>query len=553
LKNSYQTKSRINFSYLLLLLIFSASSVNIFAQKDKVYFSKSGQSSNENNYYYYRTLVDANSKLYKSYFNNGNLCFEGKISNAKNDSETENLYTDTCKWYHKNGNKKIIAVYDDFGVLNGEYLEYFENGSIYKEIVYQNGFIKNNKFKEYSENGQSASIIEENFANNFNDWDLYDSDKSFSDIANNKFILKSYSSEGSSRFVSLLDSEENYTIEMSLQKTTGKPVVKYGYIFGFKDWENFNYYFLDNNKIHIGRYFEGINSKLANGMYCQNINENEENSLKILNAGGTTYFAVNGEIQYKSNNINLYGSKLGFGVMGEGEISVSNIKIKEFNGYNDADIGSKSSKVSASGSGFIISKDGYIVTNEHVVGKSSSVIVDLNIDGKVLTYKANVIKKDETNDIAILKISDKNFDVYDDIKYSYKDGFGVDVGNSVFTIGFPLVLSGMGKEAKFSDGKISAKTGFNDALNSYQTTIPIQPGNSGGPVFNNKGELVGIINAKYKNADNVSYAIKLSYVNNLLDILPEKVELPKSNFLNDQPLEEVIKEISKYVVLIKIQ
>ena len=70
----------------------------------------------------------------------------------------------------------------------------------------------------------------------------------------------------------------------------------------------------------------------------------------------------------------------------------------------------------------------------------------------------------------------------------------------------------MGKEAKFTDGKISAKTGYEGAVNSFQSTIPVQPGNSGGPVFNDLGQLVGVINARINNADNVSYAIKLNYI-----------------------------------------
>ncbi|MBK6522650.1 MAG: trypsin-like peptidase domain-containing protein [Sphingobacteriaceae bacterium] len=82
----------------------------------------------------------------------------------------------------------------------------------------------------------------------------------------------------------------------------------------------------------------------------------------------------------------------------------------------------------------------------------------------------------------------------------------------------------MGKEAKFTDGKVSSKTGFNGAINSFQSTIPVQPGNSGGPVFNDKGQMVGVINATYREADNVSYAIKLNYINNLIDLLADTVE-----------------------------
>jgi len=130
---------------------------------------------------------------------------------------------------------------------------------------------------------------------------------------------------------------------------------------------------------------------------------------------------------------------------------------------------------------------------------------------------------------------------------------GIDVGAGVFTIGFPLALSGMGKEAKYTDGKISSKTGYNNAINVYQTSIPVQSGNSGGPLFNVKGELVGVINAKITDADNVSYAIKVNYITTLIDLLPGSVQIPMNNSLKGQSVEEMVKVLLDYVTLIKIK
>lgn len=124
------------------------------------------------------------------------------------------------------------------------------------------------------------------------------------------------------------------------------------------------------------------------------------------------------------------------------------------------------------------------------------------------------------NDLAVIKINDEAFKTLDPLKYSFKESGGVEVGSSVFTIGYPLALSGMGKEAKFTDGKISSKTGYNNAVNTYQTSIPVQPGNSGGPIFSDKGQLIGIVNAKIRDADNVSYGIKLNYIKNIIELLP---------------------------------
>jgi V8-like Glu-specific endopeptidase len=120
-------------------------------------------------------------------------------------------------------------------------------------------------------------------------------------------------------------------------------------------------------------------------------------------------------------------------------------------------------------------------------------------------------------------------------------------------MGYPHALHGMGKDAKFTDGKVSSKTGFDGAVNAFQSTIPVQPGNSGGPVFNESGQLVGVINASYKDADNVSYAIKLNYIKNLIEILPDKINLPSDASIASLSLEEKIKVLMNYVVLIKVK
>ena len=111
----------------------------------------------------------------------------------------------------------------------------------------------------------------------------------------------------------------------------------------------------------------------------------------------------------------------------------------------------------------------------------------------------------------------------------------------------------MGKEAKFTDGRVSSKTGYNGNINAFQTTIPVQPGNSGGPVFNSDGQLIGVINATFKEADNVSYAIKLNYIKNLIELMNEKVEPPSNNTIQNLSLEEKLKVLTNYVVLIKVK
>lgn len=206
------------------------------------------------------------------------------------------------------------------------------------------------------------------------------------------------------------------------------------------------------------------------------------------------------------------------------------------------------------GSGIIISKSGYIITNHHVIEDADDIEVEFILDGEVQKFNAEIVQSDKVNDLAIIKILDVNFDGVDEPPYNFKTRSS-DVGTKVYAFGYPMALSIMGKEMKVTDGIISSKTGFEGDITKYQITAPIQGGNSGGPLFDDKGNLIGINTAKLnvEIADNVGYSVKTSYVLNLIDILPKSIDLPSNKKLVSLPLTEQIKQISKYVVLVKVK
>ena len=108
----------------------------------------------------------------------------------------------------------------------------------------------------------------------------------------------------------------------------------------------------------------------------------------------------------------------------------------------------------------------------------------------------------------------------------------------------------MGDEIKLTTGIISSKTGFQGDVALYQISAPIQPGNSGGPLFDRKGNLIGIVNAKHKDAENVGYAIKTSYLKNLIESSTSTSILPNNNQVVGQPLTEKVKKLENYVFMI---
>ena len=181
----------------------------------------------------------------------------------------------------------------------------------------------------------------------------------------------------------------------------------------------------------------------------------------------------------------------------------------------------------ASGSGFIISDDGYILTNYHVIESSDSISVS-TYDGK--SYDAALIGYDSSNDIAVLKIEGDNL-----VPVVLGDSDNLNVGDNVVAIGNPL------GELTFSltYGTISAKDrevtlSSSVTMDLLQTDCAINSGNSGGALFNLYGEVIGVTNAKYSSSssseasiDNIGFAIPINSIMSIVESIIEKGYISK--------------------------
>ncbi len=202
-----------------------------------------------------------------------------------------------------------------------------------------------------------------------------------------------------------------------------------------------------------------------------------------------------------------------------------------------------------SGTGFALSNNGYIITNYHVIENANSISVK-GIKGDLSTsYYAEVVKADASVDLAILKVNDPLFINLGNVPYViYKND--IDVGEEVFSLGYPLTNT-MGEEIKLSTGVISAHSGFQGNKNLYQISVPLQPGNSGGPLFDKNGRIVGIVNSKHIDTDNVSYAIKARNLLGLLYMTPD-VSVGTTNLLTGRTLSEKVKQVNSFIYIIEV-
>ena len=263
----------------------------------------------------------------------------------------------------------------------------------------------------------------------------------------------------------------------------------------------------------------------------------------------------------------LYASRLWFtkadGTILQSEDIGNNSKqilLKLFPNREDLSRAQKPKKIKnkswvGNGSGLIISKQGHIVTNHHVIKDIDSIEVEFKNDLGINKFKAKVINSDKSNDLAIIQIVDKKFEGFEETPNYNFDTEIAEVGTKVYAYGYPMALSIMGKEIKITDGIINSKMGFKDDIKTYQISAPIQGGNSGGPLFDEDGTLVGINSSGLSKeiADNVGYSIKSNYISNLISALPQIIELPYSYTIKWISTEKQIKRLSQYVVLIKVK
>ena len=167
-------------------------------------------------------------------------------------------------------------------------------------------------------------------------------------------------------------------------------------------------------------------------------------------------------------------------------------------------IQAKTNRETRLGSGFIISVDGKIITNYHIIRKAKEILVKLR--NKKIYQRVSVVNVDSRKDIAIIKIEADNL-----LPVQFGDSRKMQIGERVIAIGNPL-----GLESTISDGLISSIRDTLKGFHIFQISVPLSPGSSGGPLFNLKGEVIGITTASAANGQSLNFAIPLNDVKPLL-------------------------------------
>ena len=204
------------------------------------------------------------------------------------------------------------------------------------------------------------------------------------------------------------------------------------------------------------------------------------------------------------------------------------------------------SVVTAGGTGFLIDGKGYLVTNAHVLKGSGAIVV--NNQGE--EFAARIVNIDKQKDLAILKIIDEDFKPYASLPYTLRKS-GLDLGEELYTLGYPR------NDVVYNSGYLSAETGYNDDTASFQISLSANPGNSGGPVFNINGEIIGVISGSQSQAEGVKFAVKTKTIFEMInglkdtDTSVQKIKLPANTSLKGLSRVEQIKKVEDYVFQVK--
>ena len=199
------------------------------------------------------------------------------------------------------------------------------------------------------------------------------------------------------------------------------------------------------------------------------------------------------------------------------------------------------------GTGFLIDPKGFLVTNAHVIQNASHIAVQNN-EGRDL--KATVVYIDGERDLAVLKINDPKYKAPASIPYSIRKK-SAEISEPIYTLGYPR------NDIVYGEGYLAAKTGFNGDTLTCQIAIAANRGNSGSPIFNHNGEIIGILSTKQNAVEGAVFALQSKYIYSALTELKKdtsyhNIKIPASSNLKGLERTKQVEKISDFVYIVKV-
>lgn len=226
---------------------------------------------------------------------------------------------------------------------------------------------------------------------------------------------------------------------------------------------------------------------------------------------------------------------------------------------NKLEIASKKANIgkvkSRGATALVISSTGFLVTNYHVVKDADSIYIETKKDSTLMRLKVKAVYGDEAKDLALLRVTDTNFTTFGQLPFSLRTE-QAKLAERVYTLAYPR------EDIVYGEGSISAQTGYQGNPASYQISIPVNPGNSGAPVMDARGNLIGLITGKDKKMEGATFAIKAKYLASMMDSVATNLAVtdslrkplikPTVNYLQYLQRPQQVNKLRKFVFVVKV-
>lgn len=562
----------------------------IIGQRVTEYFDENWERCEAKDASFYRLITYSSPNIpvgvVKDYYITGELQSEQHPVYIDYEDDSRSFLEGEQIFYHKNGNIEIkqqyynnqlngpsISYYNDgrieseiyytYGMPDGDAVEYYPNGKIATVRKFNDGQLENNKYLYITEDETVFLVYDEDFLRNKDTWE-FRGQNGMIQVNDEMSISMQASPErtvSGGIYTGFSPISENIISVVTNQRNPGQGIISF--LFGFKDWDNMCAFSIAGNCFQFTWIKNGIVVQKDEWQISKHIKP-DINQLMVINSDDKIRLFINEELVKEIGRIYYDGSLCGISIYNPTMQSIV-ADVAQLTVYEVVDSHnipqeylpedkSDSNGWKGNGSGFFINQEGYIATNYHVIEDATTLQINFTRNGKLESYPASVVVTDQQNDLAIIKIDDDAFEKLSKIPYGLF-AHTKDTGSEVFALGFPMA-DVMGNEVKFTDGKISSKSGIQGDVRVYQISVPIQPGNSGGPLFDMNGNVIGItssgLNRDYFKSENVNYAIKASYLKTLMESCPQEIILDENvqGNISNISLTDMIKQYEEFVVLI---
>ena len=395
----------------LVVLVLSTKSQNNVI-KNTSYFDKNGKLTYVESAFYFRQSTDTLDYYRSFYSDTKNRYFEGTIINYNDTMDYNNKYKGVCKWYYSNGVLKNQSEYNDIGVLNGLKQEFDTVGKLIKSSVYENGKLKDKRYIEFNREKQGIDVFKEEFSDNSSKWYLNSDAIKSSKIKIGGLELMNKEKNDFALFINYKIDSLNYSIETDINSNYLSPESKAGIIFGYKDPENFNYFYISKNRVHIGCKKNGIKKMKADDRFSEYLKGFDWNNIKVVCSKDSFIYTVNNKIIMIHKKEDLFGDKTGLSI-NNGYVMFDNLVIKQSQGQvadNDLLVGRFSyyndEKYPLKGvfSGVLINEQGFVVSNIKKINISDKFVIHAYSNDTLKRFMAEIYIKNDFDNTIVFKI-----------------------------------------------------------------------------------------------------------------------------------------------------